>query len=146
VNKTIARALLEDAFRQVMDNKVFRLLLLLCIVLIAPWYLIGIKEDGIHLLYGWKTVPYGDLLGFAGKTAQEGSDVHIEVIQNLQRVLVEGSRDRSGSSSASRRPHSSCRGCSRRAQRTRSSRSRSTASRCSPRATSPGSSSSASSR
>lgn len=90
MNRVIARALLEDAFRQVMDNKVFRLLLLLCILLIAPWYLIGIREDGIHLLYGWKTIPYADVLGLAGRTAQEGSDLHIEFIQNLQRVFVEG--------------------------------------------------------
>jgi hypothetical protein len=132
MNRVIARALLEDAFRQVMDNKVFRLLLLLCILLIAPWYLMGFKEDGIHLLYGWKTIPYSDLLGFAGRTMQEG-DVHIEFIQNLQRIFVEWFAGALGISSASRRP-SSCRGCSR-GCRGHFSRSRSTDSRCSPLAT-----------
>jgi ABC-type transport system involved in multi-copper enzyme maturation permease subunit len=89
MNRTIARALLEDAFRQVMDNKVFRLLLIFSIVLVAPWYLIGFREDGIHLLYGWKTIAYGDLLGFAGRSSQAASDTQIQFIQNLQTLFVE---------------------------------------------------------
>jgi ABC-type transport system involved in multi-copper enzyme maturation permease subunit len=89
MNRTIARALLEDAFRQVMDNKVFRLLLIFSIVLVAPWYLIGFREDGIHLLYGWKTIAYGDLLGFAGRTSQAASDTQIQFIQYLQSLFVE---------------------------------------------------------
>ncbi len=89
MNRTIARALLEDAFRQVMDNKVFRLLLLLTIVLVAPWYLIGLREDGIHLLYGWKTIAYADFLGYAGKTTRAASDTQIQFIQSLQSLFVE---------------------------------------------------------
>jgi ABC-type transport system involved in multi-copper enzyme maturation permease subunit len=89
MNRTIARALLEDAFRQVMDNKVFRLLLLLCIVLVAPWYLMGFREDGIHLLYGWKTIAYSDFLGSFGRTSQAASDTQIQFIQSLQSLFVE---------------------------------------------------------
>jgi hypothetical protein len=89
MNRVIARALLEDAYCQVMDNKVFRLLVILCIVLIAPWYLIGIRADGIHLLYGWKTISYEELFAAFGATVPKGIEIHIELIQGLQSFLVQ---------------------------------------------------------
>lgn len=90
MNRHIAKALLDDAFYQVLDNKVFRLLVILSMCLVLPTFLVGIREDGIHVLFGWKTFTYADFFsGFgAGRTAPT-RDLHIVFIQTIQSLLVQ---------------------------------------------------------
>lgn len=89
MKRTIAQALLFDAYSQVMDNKVFRLLVLTVLTLIAPTFLIGFHPDGISLLFGWKSFTYKEFYGSFGIPMPAYRDVHIAVIQGVQRILVE---------------------------------------------------------
>ncbi len=86
------RALLEDAFYQVLDNKIFRSLLVLVIVFVAPAFLIGCRENELLVLYGWKSIPYEDVFRFFGQSysASSGIDVQARAIQAYQSLIVEG--------------------------------------------------------
>jgi ABC-type transport system involved in multi-copper enzyme maturation permease subunit len=89
MNRTILRALFLDAFSQVMDNRMFRLLVLICIVLIAPSFLIGFREDGVHLLFGWKFFPYEEFYqGMLHAGSPHSKTLHIELIQTMQTKIV----------------------------------------------------------
>ncbi|HEV8113460.1 MAG TPA: ABC transporter permease [Planctomycetota bacterium] len=90
MKRVVARALLQDAFSQVMDNKVFRLLVLASITLIAPAFLIGFREDGIHILFGWKLITYQELFATVGARVPHVKDLNVEVIQGLQTAIVQG--------------------------------------------------------
>lgn len=87
------RALLEDAFYQVLDNKIFRLLLILVIVLVAPAFLIGCRTHEVLLLYGWKSISYEEVFRFFGQSYQsyaaKGLDVQAKAIQVYQSLIVE---------------------------------------------------------
>jgi ABC-type transport system involved in multi-copper enzyme maturation permease subunit len=89
VNKTTARALLEDAFQQVLDNKIFRLLLIVVFGIVAAFFLVGFREDGVHLLYGWRTIEYADIFGFFGASARGVSDPQGQVIGFVESLVVE---------------------------------------------------------
>jgi ABC-type transport system involved in multi-copper enzyme maturation permease subunit len=84
------RALFEDAFRQVLDDKVFRLLVVLAIVLILPTFLIGFKPEGISLLFGWRVYPYSDLSSAFGRAVSQSPDLNKEFIRGLQEIIVSG--------------------------------------------------------
>ncbi len=88
MNRTVVAALFEDAFRQVLDDKVFRLLVGLAIVLILPTFLVGFLPDGITLLFGWKTWTYADLGAFGG--AGNGELASIRMIGLVQEAIVSG--------------------------------------------------------
>lgn len=90
MNWTIARALLFDAYSQVMDNKVFRLLVLTVLTLIAPTFLIGFQPEGIRLLFGWKTFTYKEFYGAFGFQVPAYKDLQVAVIQGLQGIIVQG--------------------------------------------------------
>lgn len=87
MNRHTARALVQDAFYQVLDNKIFRILVLLAIVLIAPTFLVAFKPDEVSVLFGWWTFSYSDI-GFltAGRTA---SNANVLAIQALQSIFVQ---------------------------------------------------------
>ena len=89
MNAHVIRALLEDAFYQVLDNKVFRLLAILAIVFIAPTFLIGFHPHDITLLFGWQHVEYADLFRLVGQPPPEVKDVHVEVIRVVQSIFVD---------------------------------------------------------
>jgi ABC-type transport system involved in multi-copper enzyme maturation permease subunit len=89
VNTTILRALFEDARQQVLDNKVFRLLIILTAIPILATFLIGFREEHISFLWGLKTVQYDDLLGaFGGARAFNSAEVHVALIQAVQELMV----------------------------------------------------------
>lgn len=88
MNATIAKALLEDAWRQVVDNKVFRLLVILVLVPIATSFLIGFHQDRIELLWGWREVPYDRLTQFLGPGGSHTADLRAAVIQAFQAGIV----------------------------------------------------------
>ena len=85
MNRPIARALAQDAFYQVLDSKVFRVLAVLSLVLVLPSFLVGFKHDEIVILFGWKTIPYADLM--RGGPVPENAQV--AMIQGLQTVFID---------------------------------------------------------
>lgn len=58
----IRRALFYDALFQVLDNRVFRILAVLTLVLLAVPWLVGLREEEVVLVWGWRTYEYRDLL------------------------------------------------------------------------------------
>lgn len=91
MNRHVLGALFEDAFRQVLDDKVFRLLVILALVMIVPTFLVGFRPEGVSLLWGVKTWTYEELLrSFGGGGARVGDDTSIRVIGEIQRVIVQG--------------------------------------------------------
>jgi ABC-type transport system involved in multi-copper enzyme maturation permease subunit len=90
MNSHIARALLDDAFYQVLDNKVFRLLVLLALALVAPTFLIGFHEQEVSILFGLKSITYQQLFSVVGRRLPDTKDIHIEVVQSLQSIVIDG--------------------------------------------------------
>jgi ABC-type transport system involved in multi-copper enzyme maturation permease subunit len=89
VNRTIARALLEDAFQQVLDNRVFRLLLVLVLVFVSIFFVIGIHEDRVEVLFGVSTLAYADVFEFFGKNPRAVADAQGTVIQVVEALLID---------------------------------------------------------
>ncbi len=89
MNRTVVAALFEDAFRQVLDDKVFRLLVGLALVMILPTFLVGFRPEGISVLFGWKTWTYQELgASFGGQAVGEFANVWW--IGAIQKVIVNG--------------------------------------------------------
>ncbi len=85
------KALALDALYQVLDNWVFRILFVLALIPILLTFLFGFTEDGIVLLFGFKTFPYEPLLqAFGGRSVAEGMDkLFIEgLLQVVFRILA----------------------------------------------------------
>lgn len=80
-------ALAADAFHQVLDNGVFRVLALLCALPILFSFLVGFHEDGVSLLFGLKTWSYGDLLGVFGSPVLPPDPRGVVIEAVLQIVL-----------------------------------------------------------
>ncbi|MFT7484856.1 MAG: ABC-type transport system involved in multi-copper enzyme maturation permease subunit [Candidatus Paceibacteria bacterium] len=86
----ILRALFEDARQQVLDNKVFRLLIILTALPILFTFLVGFHEEGISIFWGWREIPYADILGsFRGTRGVQESDLSVAAIQVVQTVIVQ---------------------------------------------------------
>lgn len=82
------RALMRDALAQVLDNKVFRILMVLTIVIVASTFLVGFREDEVTLLWGLKTYQYGDLPGLF--MLDVGPDQQRNAIDKVQGFFVTG--------------------------------------------------------
>lgn len=89
MNAPTMRALLEDAFYQVLDNKIFRLLLMLVLLVVAPTFLIGFREDHVQILYGWREIGYDQMLSFVGMGGRGVFDPQATAIQGFQSFFVE---------------------------------------------------------
>jgi ABC-type transport system involved in multi-copper enzyme maturation permease subunit len=84
------KALFKDALYQVLDNKVFRILALLIIVLVLPTFLIAAKPDELVILFGWKTYDYASVLStFSLPMPEDMTEAHATVIQSVQTLLVD---------------------------------------------------------
>ena len=79
----IARALLRDAFAQVVDNLVFRLLVVVLAVCVLPTFLVRIDEQGLlialFLRYEWD-----DIGGKFLELGAGGQDFHLWLIERIQ--------------------------------------------------------------
>lgn len=79
MNAPQKRALLLDAFYQVLDNWVFRIVLVLTLVPILLTFAVGFREDEIVLLFGVERWEYGGLVsafsGGASDSALAGADL-----------------------------------------------------------------------
>jgi ABC-type transport system involved in multi-copper enzyme maturation permease subunit len=89
MNKNIRRALYEDALQQVLDNRVFRLLVILVLCLVAPTFLIGFHPDHISLLWFWD-YNYQELT--LGLGIPIPNDVRPDelLIKGMQTVVIDG--------------------------------------------------------
>lgn len=87
MNRHVVAALFEDAFRQVLDDKVFRLLVLIALVVILPTFVLGFQPEGVSLLFGWKTWTYQEL----GRSFGRGNsaDPQGDWINFLQQAVVD---------------------------------------------------------
>lgn len=92
MNLTIAKALVLDAFYQVVDNMVFRLMVLLTGIPILISFLVGFTEEGISFLFGLKVITYADFAEGFGQALPEGSEEQVQekFIQGFQGIIVEG--------------------------------------------------------
>ena len=80
------RALLLDALHQVLDNKVFRILL--CLALLPPLLtlLVHFREDEVVLLFGWRNLSYDSFSMLAGGSL----DPRETVISVLVSLVIDG--------------------------------------------------------
>ncbi len=82
------RAMFEDARQQVLDNKVFRLLLILTGIPILFTFLIGFREDAVVILWGLGEYSYSEILeGFGGVNIGT-EEVNILFIQFFQGLFI----------------------------------------------------------
>ncbi|MEY2746547.1 MAG: hypothetical protein RL112_1589, partial [Planctomycetota bacterium] len=86
------RALLEDAWRQILDNTVFRILVVVTILLVLPTFLIAAKSDGISILFGLWRLDYDDLpllpsLGFGRLDGDAQARAFVYIVQEF---IVQG--------------------------------------------------------
>ena len=62
----LRRALIRDAIYQVLDNKVFRILMFLVTLMVGLTFAIGFREDEVVLLWGVRSYFYEDFLEYMG--------------------------------------------------------------------------------
>jgi len=91
MNSSIAKALLMDAVYQVLDNRMFRFLVVLSALMVLPTFIVGIHEDKVSILFGVSEISYQQLFGFfqGGSEVSLPNEPHIQVIQFLQSLFVE---------------------------------------------------------
>lgn len=63
---SIRRALIRDAIYQVLDNKVFRILMFLVLLMVGLTFSVGFREDEVVLFWGVKSYFYEDFLEYMG--------------------------------------------------------------------------------
>ncbi len=85
MNRSIVRALFLDAYYQVLDNKVFRMLAVLVGLLVLPTFVLGAREQGLVVLFGVKTIAWDDLGWLVG--GQHNPDL---LVQRFQELVVSG--------------------------------------------------------
>lgn len=82
------RALFEDARQQVLDNTVFRLLLLLTAIPILFTFMVGFHEEHISLLWGWQEITYKDFMSNFGGVPAGTTDMGARAIQAVQSATL----------------------------------------------------------
>ena len=88
MNTNILRALFRDSFQQVIDNKIFRLLVILVLVMIGLTFLVQIREEGISFLWIWE-YPYRELTASFGLPIPDDFRPGEMLIKSLQAVFIE---------------------------------------------------------
>ncbi len=90
MNFIIFRALFEDARQQVLDNKVFRLLLILTAIPIVLTFVLGFHEESITLFWGWKEIDYKDIMEiFSAGGQSTAEDMAAQSIRFLQEFTLD---------------------------------------------------------
>jgi ABC-type transport system involved in multi-copper enzyme maturation permease subunit len=90
LNSNTFGALFLDALYQVLDNKVFRVLAVLVLGLVACTFLIGAREDGLVLLFGLETLAYADIFSFFGMPYAGAEGAGKILVQSVQGIVVDG--------------------------------------------------------
>lgn len=93
MNRSQLRALAADAFHQVLDNGVFRVLTVLCALPVLFTFLVGFREEGVVVLFGLKSWSYAELLSGFGQHVlpPDPRGMVIEVILQLVLQFLAGS-------------------------------------------------------
>jgi len=86
VNNSIRKALLLDAFYQVLDNKIFRFLIFLILAVVLTSFVIGFREDRIVVFFGWSELRYDQFFSFFGQAP--GQNFQVAAIHMIQKVIV----------------------------------------------------------
>lgn len=89
MNSNVTRALFRDAFAQVVDNRVFRILFVILCVLVLPTFLIGAKPEHVSVLFVWDYT-YDEVFGMFGQMAGNVEHPDRAVIQAVQKLLTDG--------------------------------------------------------
>lgn len=93
MNRNSLRALAADAFQEVLDNWVFRILAVLTLVPILFTFLVGLRADEVVLLFGLKSWSYAELFSAFGVGAlpSDPQGRVIEVVLSLCFEFLAGS-------------------------------------------------------
>ncbi len=86
--KPTTRALLEDAWRQILDNTVFRILVVVTLLMVLPTFLVAATPEGIDVLFGMWKLDYGDLGGDFGRL--DGEALSRGFVRRMQEFIVQG--------------------------------------------------------
>jgi len=86
---SMVRALLQDALQQVLDNRIFRLLVIVVLGLVAPTFLIGFRQHEVRVLWGWQELTYEQVYNWLGKSPASIRDVQADAIQIYQSFVVD---------------------------------------------------------
>ena len=70
MNATVIKGLFQDALYQVLDNKVFRVLMFLTAIPILTTLLVGVREDGFSMVFGLWEIDYPDWVAMFGEDPQ----------------------------------------------------------------------------
>lgn len=89
MNSNVTRALFRDAFAQVVDNRVFRILFVILCVLVLPTFLIGAKPEHVSVLFMWDYT-YDEVFGLFGTMAGSVEHPDRALIQGVQKLLTDG--------------------------------------------------------
>lgn len=89
MNANIVRALFRDAFAQVVDNRVFRILFVILCVLVLPTFVIGARPDHLTVLFVWD-YPYEEVFGLFGGAVGSVEHPDRALIQATQKLLTDG--------------------------------------------------------
>ena len=90
MNRNTFAALFRDALYQVLDNRVFRILAVLVVGLVAATFLIGARDDGLVLAFGLERLEYRDIYGFFGLPYPGTEGAGEILVQRVQSVVVDG--------------------------------------------------------
>lgn len=89
MNTTMRKALVLDAFYQVLDNRVFRILLGVALLLIVLTFAVGFREEEVVLLFGWKRYTYEQILETFNLPIQSGIPQREGMIRMVQMFFVD---------------------------------------------------------
>lgn len=84
------KALLLDAYYQVLDNVFFRVLAVIVVLIVLLSFLVAFSDQGIELFFGWSTITYAELFASVGADVEgiPPSRIKGEFIKGLQQVFV----------------------------------------------------------
>jgi ABC-type transport system involved in multi-copper enzyme maturation permease subunit len=78
---------MRDAFAQVVDNLVFRIMMVLLLLLVLPAFLIAVEDDRFVVLF-FLDLPFEDFMRMFGNTGPPAPDAKYEIISGLQSMFT----------------------------------------------------------
>jgi ABC-type transport system involved in multi-copper enzyme maturation permease subunit len=90
VNANTFGALFRDALYQVLDDKVFRVLAVVVVGLVAATFVIGAREEGLVILFGLETLEYRSIFNFFHQPYPGIEGAGEKVVAGLQSIIVDG--------------------------------------------------------
>jgi ABC-type transport system involved in multi-copper enzyme maturation permease subunit len=88
MNPQVLKALVLDALYQVLDNSVFRILVMLTAVPVLGTVLIQFQEQDLAVLFGVWSWSYEDIVGGFGVPMEGGMDLRVLFIEGYHRIVV----------------------------------------------------------